>query len=120
MLRKSTLAVSCLLLFGAAWSALAGFDPSLAVYWPLDEGTGTVANDASGHGANGAISATPTWVTPGKIGASALRFTGNYQVLGPHIAMNGQSFTIAFWINPTLPASGSQIMFSEVSPARRV
>ena len=114
MLRKSILMALCVLLLGPALSALAGFDPSLVVYWPLDEGKGTVANDASGNGNSGTISTGPVWATPGKIGAGALRFTGAGHVRGPHIALNTQSFTIAFWINPTLPASGSQIMFSEV------
>ncbi len=114
MLRKSILAVLAVLLLGPAWSALAGYDPALAVYWPLDDGAGTIAHDPSGHGANGTISAGPTWVNAGKVGAGVLQFTGAGDVRGPHIAMNTQSFTIAFWMNPTLPASGSQIMFSEV------
>ena len=115
MLRKSVLAVVCLLVLGPAWAALAGLDPSLAVYWPLDDGKGTVATDASGHGVNGTISAGPTWVTPGKIGSGALRFAGAGDVRGPHVAMDQRSFTIAMWVNPTLPASGSQILFSELS-----
>ncbi len=121
MLRKPILATFCLLLLGPAWSALAGLDPTLAVYWPLDEGAGTVATDMSGHGVNGTISAGPTWAAPGKIGAGALRFTGTGDVRGPHVAMDQRSFTIAFWVNPTLPASGSQIVFSEqVSGANSV
>ncbi len=112
MLRKPILVVFCLLLLGPAWSALAGLDPTLAVYWPLDEGAGTVATDMSGHGVNGTISAGPTWVTPGKIGAGALRFAAAGDVRGAHIALNQQSFTIAMWVNPQLV--GSQILFSEV------
>ncbi len=115
MLRKPILVTFCLLLLGPAWSALAGLDPTLAVYWPLDEGKGTVANDASGHGVNGTISAGPVWATPGKIGSGALRFTGSGDVRGPHVAIDRRSFTIAFWVNPTLPASGSQIVFSTLS-----
>ncbi len=121
MLRKPILVTFCLLLLGPAWSALAGLDPTLAVYWPLDEGAGTVATDMSGHAVNGTISAGPTWVAPGKIGVGALRFTGTGDVRGPHVAMDQRSFTIAFWVNPTLPASGSQIVFSEqVSGANSV
>ncbi len=113
MLKKSILVTFGLLLLGPAWSALAGFDPSLAVYWPLDEGTGNVATDASGHGVNGTISAGPTWVKPGQIGNGALRFTGTGDVRGAHVALDKRSFTIAFWINPTLPAT-NYIVFSEV------
>jgi hypothetical protein len=120
MLRKSILAVSCILLLGLAWSALAGYDPTLAVYWPLDEGKGTVATDATGKGINGTISTGPTWVTAGKIGG-ALNFTGTGDVRGPHVAMDQRSFTIAMWVNPRLSASGSQIVFSEqVSGANSV
>ena len=105
---------SRLLLLGPAWSALAGFDPALAVYWPLDEGTGTVANDASGKGVNGTISAGPTWVTPGKIGTGALRFAAAGDVRGAHVAIDNRSFTIAMWVNPAID-DGSQILFSEQS-----
>ena len=113
MLKKSVFAVFCLLLLGPAWSAFAAYDPALAVYWPLDEGTGTVANDATGKGINGTISAGPAWVTAGKIGG-ALNFTGTGDVRGAHVAIDSRSFTIAMWVNPRLPASGSQIVFSEV------
>jgi hypothetical protein len=120
MLRKSVLVVLSILLLGPALSALAGFDPTLAVYWPLDEGKGTVATDATGKGINGTISAGPTWVTAGKIGG-ALNFTGTGDVRGPHVPMDSRSFTIAMWVNPRLPASGSQIVFSEqVSGANSV
>ena len=115
MLRKPILVTFCLLVLGPAWSALAGFDPTLAVYWPLDEGAGTVATDMSGHNVNGTISAGPTWVAPGKIGAGALRVTGSGDVRGPHVALDNRSFTIAFWVNPTLSTSGSQIVFSTLS-----
>jgi hypothetical protein len=114
MLRKPILLMFCLLLLGPAWSALAGLDPTLMVYWPLDEGAGTVATDMSGHGNNGTIGAGPAWATPGKIGAGALNFTGTSDVRGPYVAMNNRSFTIAMWVNPRLPASGSQIVFSQV------
>ncbi len=88
MLRKSVLVVFCTLLLGPAWSALAGFDPTLAVYWPLDEGTGTIAHDMTVNANNGTISAGPTWVTPGKIGVGALKFTGTGDVRGTHVAMD--------------------------------
>jgi len=97
MLRKPIPVTFCLLLLGPALSALAGLDPTLAVYWPLDEGVGTVATDMSGHGINGTISAGPTWVAPGKIGAGALRFTGTGDVRGPHVAIDNRSFTIRPW-----------------------
>jgi hypothetical protein len=36
---------------------------SPAFYWPLDEGSGTVAYDASGNGRNGTVAGTAGWVT---------------------------------------------------------
>jgi len=90
-------------------SVLAGMDPALVVYWPLDEQSGTIAKDMSGNGNDGTVSAGPTWV-PGKIDG-AIKFAGAGDVRGPHIALDNQSFTIAMWINPSL--TGSQILFSE-------
>ncbi len=45
MLKRSILLVFCVLVVGPAWSALAGLDPSLALWLPFDEGEGTVAYD---------------------------------------------------------------------------
>jgi hypothetical protein len=112
MLRKPILAALCLLLLGPAWSALAGLDPTLALYWPLDEGTGTIAYDMSGHGVNGTLVNGPAWVAPGKIGAGALRFNGSTTyVRGSYVPLNNRSFTVCMWINPAL--AGSMIIFSE-------
>lgn len=44
------------------------------VHWKLDEGSGTVAHDASGNGHDGTFKGAPQWVT-GKIGG-ALQFDG--------------------------------------------
>ncbi len=115
MLRRSVLVMFCALVVGLAGSAFAGLDPDLAVYWPLDEGAGTVAADLTGNGYDGTISTGPTWVTPGKIGDGALQFTGAGDVRGSHVAIDNRSFTIAMWVNPTLPSSGSQILFSTQS-----
>ena len=49
--------------------ALTGFEPNLVGYFPLDEGTGQTAEDASGLGADGTLGETsgadvrdPVWV----------------------------------------------------------
>ncbi|MCL5279592.1 MAG: LamG domain-containing protein, partial [Planctomycetes bacterium] len=111
MLRRSNLVVLCALLLGPAWAARAGMDPNLAIYWPFDEGQGTVANDGSGKGNNGTLVNSPTWVT-GKIGG-ALRFNGsNTYVRGSYVPLNDRSFTVALWVNPVLTISGT--CFSEV------
>ena len=80
----------------------------LVGWWPLNEGTGTVAHDMSGQGNNGTwrgtlSSLTGTHYTTGKIGSAAGYFNGNdnsltigtqpvYDFTGP--------FTISMWINP--------------------
>ena len=80
----------------------------LVGWWPLNEGTGTVAHDISGQGNDGTWSGTPsspsgTHYTTGKIGSAAGYFNGNdnsltigtqsvYDFTGP--------FTISMWINP--------------------
>ena len=83
--------------------------PGLVGWWPLNEGTGTVAYDRSGQGNNGTWSGTPSspigisYYTTGKIGSAAGYFNGNdnrltigtqpvYDFTGP--------FTISMWINP--------------------
>jgi len=59
--------------------ALAG---GLVAHYPLDEGTGTTAADASGKGHDGIFSPTAaneggiTWITPGLMGTSAIDVNG--------------------------------------------
>ena len=53
MLKRSILAVSCLLILGSAWSASAAVDPTLVGWWWFDEGGGTTAADSSGNKNNG-------------------------------------------------------------------
>lgn len=54
----------------------------MAAHWPLDEGSGQVARDVSGHGLDGRLGASPRadggdpdWVA-GRIGPAALTFLG--------------------------------------------
>jgi hypothetical protein len=110
MLRKSVLVGFCVALLAPALSVLAGMDPALMVYWPLDEQSGNIAKDMSGKGNDGTVSAGPTWVA-GKLNG-ALRFAAAGDVRGPYVPLNNRTFTIAMWINPVLGAS--QILFSQV------
>lgn len=77
-------------------------DPDLAGlvgWWRLDEGTGVVANDASGAGNHAALKNTPTWVT-GYVGG-ALRFDGDEQFL-ESASLAGSAFptsgTLSLWM----------------------
>jgi hypothetical protein len=70
----------------------------LVGYWPFDEGTGTVANDASGNHNTGILSSAPAWVT-GKVGG-ALNFNGssNYVSVSTGPALTYNPITFATWV----------------------
>jgi len=84
--------IRCLVLTSVAKADLVGL-------WRFDEGSGTIANDASGNGHHGTLVGGPTWAG-GKIGA-ALDFDGQddlvelgaFDVVGPEI-------TLAGWMRP--------------------
>jgi len=85
-------------------------DPTLVGYWRFDEGSGTIAADASGNGNNGTLLNGPTWTT-GRIGG-AVRFDGNNDYVNlPSGVLNGLSnVTTAFWIKTS--KTGKQAIFS--------
>ncbi len=62
-----------LLLCIAASQALAVEDPNLIGWWTFDDGSGSVAKDASGKGKEATLLGGPEWV-PGNTGGSALSF----------------------------------------------
>ena len=110
MLRKPVSAVFCILLLGAASTALAALDPDLVAYWPYDEGTGTTAADLTGNGNDGTLEGGALWVAGQLDGA--IQFNGSdAEVHAPHIPFDNRSFTIAMWVNPVL--TGSAIIFSQ-------
>ncbi len=88
----------CLLLTNATSAA----DPSLAGWWNLNEGSGSVARDSSNNGNDGTLQGGPNWVA-GKIG-NALEFDGTDDYVncgnGESLNITGE-FTIAAWIHPT-------------------
>ena len=67
------------LFFGVSFALVLGLAASTAVadlvaYYPLDEGSGDTATDASGNGHNGTLNGDPRWIA-GKFG-QALEFPG--------------------------------------------
>ena len=111
MLKRSILVLLCVLVLGPAVSALAGLDPSLVAWWPFDEGSGTVAADASGNGNDGTVEGGAAWVTGVLDGALEFNGSDSY-VDAPHIPFDDQSFTIAMWINAGQTGS-DHIFFSQ-------
>ena len=78
-------------------------DPGLISYWPFDEGSGTIANDLGGTGADGTLQNGTTW-TPGLQG-EAVSFGGDDEnIIIPNdpaleVGDNGADFSVSFWIN---------------------
>ena len=66
----------------------------LVAYWPLDEGSGSVTFDASGHGHSGILVNGPQW-----IGGPSLDFDGqnDYVDVGT-LDVSGGALTLAAWI----------------------
>ena len=77
-------------------------DPDLVGWWPLDEGSGSVAVDWSGHDNHGDLIGEPQWVV-GQDGG-ALEFDGSNSVdCGNNDNLQiTDSITIACWINPAM------------------
>ena len=82
----------------------AGAAVGLAGSWPLDEGSGTLAHDSSGHGNNGTISGATQWI-PGFSG-TALSFDGTTgRVLVPDNASlePATQVTVTAWLKGSKP-----------------
>ena len=73
-------------------------DEGLVAYWSFDEGTGSVAYDAVGN-QDGQFVGSPTWISPGKVGAGALDVdVSNYVNCGTGVT-TAPDMTVAFWMN---------------------
>jgi hypothetical protein len=76
----------------------------LVAYWPLDEGSGTVARDLSDNGHDGSLEDGPQWTPPGefKMGKGALSFDGadDRIVVESFDIEGGSGITLAAWIKP--------------------
>lgn len=87
----------------------------LVAYWPFNEGSGSIAGDASGNGHTGTLkgnAAFPTW-TSGKLG-SALNFdiSNNNRATFTNIT-TGTTNTISAWIYLTSDCVSYGSIFSE-------
>ncbi len=79
-------------------------DASLVGWWPLDEGSGTVAKDASGNGYDGTFKGEPQWAA-GRFG-SALAFDGKDDYVDTAFTQNLGTWTVGCWVkSPAAPAA---------------
>jgi len=85
---------------GADGLSRGGTGNALVAHWPLDEGTGTSAADATGHGHTGTLIDAPTW-SLGRIGPSALTFDGRSQCVRVPGPFRQSTYTWALWIKGT-------------------
>ncbi|MCH8219126.1 MAG: LamG domain-containing protein, partial [Planctomycetes bacterium] len=85
--------VLSLVLTGASHAAL---DPNLVGWWPLNDGEGSVAKEASGRGVDGTLNGGPVWSAEGVHGGS-LEFDG----VDDYVFIDGQYnlpvYTITIW-----------------------
>jgi fibronectin type 3 domain-containing protein len=81
-------------------------DQTLAGYWPLDEGGGTVAEDQTSGSNDGTLIGGTAWVA-GRI-AGALSFDGIDDRVTTSFRENLANWTVAAWVwSPAAPTSGA-------------
>jgi phage protein U len=77
-------------------------DTSLVGYWPLNEGTGTIAYDRSGKGNNGTLVNSPTWVTGSDCGGRgnclSLNGLNSYVETPKPLTYVGGNMTLSGWV----------------------
>jgi hypothetical protein len=96
------------------------FPDSLVGYWPLDEGSGTTANDRSGKNNHGALKNAPMWTTGRRGGA--LSFDGvdqSVEVLSLSGAKFPTSGTVSIWLMAPFADQTNRPIFDGFDPARR-
>jgi hypothetical protein len=84
--------------------ALGQYDPHLVGWWPLDEGSGTVAHDQSGHGNDGTFVGDAQWVAG--VRGGALAFDGDQVRLSSVLPIGSSSNTFAVWMK--VPLAGTE------------
>ncbi|MBT0812302.1 T9SS type A sorting domain-containing protein [Litoribacter ruber] len=95
--------------WSSIWSFITGNEPiggDLVANWKMDEGSGTIVDDASENKNHASTSGGPTWIDGVK--GKALRFNGSnqYAIAPNHASLNlTQSLTIAAWIKPEKTAT---------------
>jgi hypothetical protein len=79
-------------------------DPSLVGWWTFDEGSGTVAHDASGRGHDGTLRGGPTWVIGRVDGALLFDGKDDYVNIGSVGISAAVDRTVMAWVKASTPA----------------
>lgn len=117
-------AMATVVVFAALFAGLVlradALDASLAGYWKCEEGQGTVAADASGHGNHGNVRGGAEWVKgPGVDslkGCLALDGVDDYVDCGSgdSLVLNGRDFTLMAWVSVREHGQGALILSKEL------
>lgn len=83
------------------------FSFPLMGWWPMNEGSGQVVHDYSGHANNGYLGTTPAvddqdpqWI-PGVFAGSALHFDADVVTIPDSASLRPQQLTVAAWVRGT-------------------
>jgi len=84
----------------SATVSMANIMDGLVAYWPLNDGFGKVAKDATGNGHDGNLEDGPTWTGESKMGTEALSYDGvdDRIVVDSFDLVGGSGITLAAWI----------------------
>jgi len=96
------LSVFLTLLFMVNAGSTADLNDGLVAYWPMDEGSGDITRDATGHGNDGVLLGDAKWEAAGaKIGKACIIFDGKDDLVEIEpFDVEGGGITLAAWINP--------------------
>jgi len=101
MWKKATCFVSCLVVLSVVASRVAwGADARPVGWWTFDDGTGTVARDASGNGNHGTLYGDPQWGEGQLDGALQFDGAGDYVELPIGSVIDTlEEATLTLWVN---------------------
>jgi hypothetical protein len=108
---------------------------ALIDYWPIDEGSGSVAHNSMSGRTDGTLLNSPTWITNDPVRGTVLSFNGSNQAVSAGTLQAlalGDSFTWSFWAyqDPAQPlnndvilgnrngGTGSPLQFIKFTPAQ--
>jgi glucose/arabinose dehydrogenase/PKD repeat protein len=87
--------------------------PGLVAAYGFNEGTGSVAGDASGHGHTGTISGA-TWVTGGKYGGALAFDAVDWVTIAPSSLLDlTTGMTLSAWVKPTGTTGWQTVVLKE-------